>query len=113
MLHLLCGEMFNYLVDDGGCIYLVMIAEEIGRDCWLTAFDVALCLFKAIFERRPGFSAASFPCHFLMSLAKSVERVMMMSPMLISWVGVSAELAASAMFAYSLIVVKTLVMGLP
>ena len=47
-----------------------------------------------------------------MSLEKRVERVIMMSPMLISWVGVSAELAASAMFAYSFMAVKTLVMGL-
>jgi hypothetical protein len=42
--------------------------------------------------------------HFLMSLEKSVDRVMMMTrPMfLMSWVGVSADLAASAMmFAYS------------
>ena len=64
MLHLLCGETFNYLVDDGGCIYLVVIAEGIGRDCRLTAFDVALCLFEVILERRPGFFSCFFSVPF-------------------------------------------------
>ena len=44
-----------------------------------------------------------------MSLEKVVDRVMMMRPMLMSWVGVSADSAASAMFAYSLMAVNTVV----
>ena len=47
-----------------------------------------------------------------MSLEKSVDRVMMIRAMLMSWVDVSVELAASAMFAYSLMAVNTVVIGL-
>ena len=41
-----------------------MIAERIGRDCRLTAFDVALSLFKVILERRPGFLRCFFSMPF-------------------------------------------------
>ena len=47
-----------------------------------------------------------------MSLEKSVDWVIMIRAMLISWAGVSVELANSAMFAYSLMAVKTVVIGL-
>ena len=47
-----------------------------------------------------------------MSLEKSVDRVMMIRPMLMSWVCVSVDSAASAMFAYLLMAVNTVVIGL-
>ena len=52
------------MVDVGGSIYLVVIAEGIGCDSRLTALDVALRFFKVILERRPGFFRVFFAVPF-------------------------------------------------
>jgi hypothetical protein len=48
------GQLFDDLVDDGGGVCLAMEAKGIGRDGWLTSFDVPLRFFEMGFERRPS-----------------------------------------------------------
>jgi hypothetical protein len=95
---LLCAQAFDDLIYNGGGIGLVVEAEGIGGDCWLTAFDLALCFFEMGLKGWPGFSSSGQLFHFLMSLEKMVERVMMINPMLISWICVSVVSATLAMF---------------
>ena len=61
MLHLFGAQTFDYLVNDGGSIHLVVIAEEIGCDSQLTTLvDVALGFLEMILERWQGFSRVFF-----------------------------------------------------
>ena len=96
---LLCAQAFDDLIDDGGGVGLAVEAQGIGGDDWLTAFDLALLFFEMGLKCWPGFSSSGRLFHFLMSLEKMVDRVMMIKPMLINWVCVSVALAASVMFA--------------
>ena len=52
---LLCAQVFDDLVDDGGGIGLAVEAQGIGGDDWLTALDVALSFSEMCFEGCPGF----------------------------------------------------------
>jgi hypothetical protein len=56
-------------------------------------------------------SSSGLSCHFRMSLEKMVDRVIMMMPMLMSCVVVSAACTASAMLAYLLMSVNIFTMG--
>jgi hypothetical protein len=105
MLHVFGAQTFDDLVDDGGGIRLVVETDGI---CFMSRW----ASLKWDLSAGQVFSVSSLLCHFLMSLEKIADRVMMMRPMLMSWVGVSADSAASAMFAYSLMAVNTVVIGL-
>ncbi len=57
-------------------------------------------------------SAVGLSCQLRMSLENTDGRVMMMSPMLMSWAVVSGDSAASAISAYLVMAVNMLAMGL-
>ena len=60
MLHLFGIQMFDYLVDDGGSIRLVAIAEGICCDSGLTTLDVAWGFLEMRLECWPGFFSVFF-----------------------------------------------------
>ncbi len=70
-----------------------------------------MCRLEINIEIGPGFVNVGHNMPFADVPGKMVDFVMMMMPMLINCVGVSAALAASAMLAYLLIAVKIVTMG--
>jgi hypothetical protein len=64
MLHLFGAQTFDYLVDDGGSIRLVVVAEGICCYGRLATLDVALGFLEMRLERWPGFFSVFFTVPF-------------------------------------------------